>query len=98
MSTAKIYEGTLGLTLDIFISGVESFTGIQNAKLFVTPPDTKIEEEWPVTLEMESKVFRHVVLSKPLVRGTYKVQPYFELGDFKGRWGALSFSVSRIYT
>ena len=98
MSTAKIYEGTLGLTLDVFISGVESFTGIQNAKLFVIPPDTKIEEEWPVTLEMEAKVFRHVVLLKPLVRGTYKVQPYFELGDFQGRWGALTFSVSKIHT
>lgn len=99
MSDGKIYEGSEGVVFDIAIRNVESFSGMTNAKIFVIPPDTKVEEEWPVTLEMEDKLFRHVCPpDKKLARGTYKIQPYFELGTFKGRWGTVLVPVHKIYT
>jgi hypothetical protein len=96
---AKIYEGVEGLVIDAHINNVESFTGMVNYKFFVIPPDTKIEEEWPVTLEMNDLVFRHVCPpEKKLVKGTYKIQPYFELGTFKGRWGTFLLVLHKNYT
>ena len=96
---AKLYEGTTGFVLDVEIDGVASLVGIANAKLFVIPPRSSDEEEWPVTVVVEDKLLRHVVpASAPVVRGTYRIQPYFELDGFKGRWGAITLVVHKEQT
>ena len=99
MSQAKLYAGTVGFVLDVKINGVESLQGVTGAKFYVVPPRTKEEEIWPVTIEVADKLFRHVIpQDKPVVRGTYKIQPYFELGDFKGRWGMITLQVDKEMT
>lgn len=87
----SLYEGMIGVVFDIEIVGIDSLTGVQNASLHVMRPDGT-EEQWAVTLQMETNVFRHISTT-PLVAGRYKVQPYFELGDFQGRWGTVNFKV-----
>ena len=96
---AKIYQGVEGLVVVAHIRNVESFTGLVNAKFFVIPPDTQVEEEWPVTLDTEELTFVHVCPEgKQIVKGTYKIQPYFELGTFKGRWGTFFLVLHKNYT
>ena len=97
--SAKLYEGTTGFVLDVEIDGVASLAGVANAKLYVIPPRSRDEEEWSVTVEVEDKLFRHVIpADAPVVRGTYRIQPYFELEDFKGRWGSITLVVDKEQT
>lgn len=99
MAIAKLYEGTTGFVLDIKILNCDNFSGITNAMFFVKPPKSKIEEEWSVTVEVDDGIFRHVVPDDYLlVPGTYRIQPYFEVDDFKGRWGTVTLEVDKEYS
>ena len=91
----NLYEGMIGVVFDIEIVGIDSFTGVENASLHVRRPDGT-EDQWAVTLQMETKVFRHVNTT-PLMVGIYKIQPYFKLGDFQGRWGTVNFRVKNYW-
>ena len=75
---AKIYEGTRGFVIDVPIRGIESLSGIQHAHLYVMAPGCTEPQVWPVTLEAELGVLRHVVPDDaPLVAGRYLIQPVF---------------------
>jgi len=95
----KIYEGTVGFVFDIELEHMHDLLGdVVNQKLLVQKPDGT-EEDWPVTIEMEEKVFRHVVPeNKPLLPGTYRFQPYLEYGYFKGPWGTVRVKVHRRFS
>jgi len=95
----KIYEGTVGFIFDFEIDHMEEVLGeITNQKLKVQKPDGT-EEEWPVTIDMEAKTFRHIVPSdKPLIAGTYRFQPYLEYNTFKGTWGTVKLKVTRKFS
>lgn len=89
----SLYEGMVGVEFNIEILGVESFTGLLNQALHVMLPDGTTTE-WAATLDHDNLVFQHVT-TEPLAAGRYKIQPYFELGDFAGLWGPVEFWVKR---
>ena len=98
MNGARIYEGTDGFIIDIEIVGLESFEDIANTKLYVLVPGSETEEIWEAEMVPGTKTMRSVLFQKPLVKGEYKIQPYFEINSFKGKWGTVSLHVNKKYT
>jgi hypothetical protein len=100
---AEPIAGTTGLVIDIPLldkdGALIGLDGVLTCDLKVIPPKSKIEETWPATLQSGVGA-RHVVPDdKPLEGGTYKIQPYLELGSgFKGRWGAVTMLVLKTHT
>ena len=92
----EIYEGVVGLVIDVKIEGVVSLAGVEEAKLYALPPGAKEsqEEAWHVDVIHDDFIFRHIVpQEKPLKAGTYRLQPSFRLGAYNGRFSTVEFTV-----
>jgi len=92
----EIYEGVVGLIVDIKIEGVLSLSGVEEAKIYALPPGAKESEEevWPVEVLEEDFIFRHIVPEdSPLKAGVYRLQPSFRLGAFSGRFSTVELRV-----
>lgn len=94
MAQKPIYAGAKGVELKVNISGVDTLNGAVNCKYYVIGPGETDEAEWVATPITDTNTLVHkTAQDEPLLEGTYKIHPYFELGDFKGRWSPVSFIV-----
>ena len=97
--SAVIYEGTVGLVIDVRIDGVDSLEGVTEAKLHVLEPGAETEVDWSVDVKVGNRLFRHIVAQEsPLKAGRYRIQPSFRLGDFSGRFTPVILDVASTYS
>lgn len=89
-----IYVGTTGLSVKVELVNVETLNGAVNCKFYVMIPGEEAEATWVATPIVDTNILEYKIpANAPLVEGTYKLHPYFELGDFKGRWSPVNLIV-----
>jgi hypothetical protein len=87
---SKIYKGAIGLLVEIDLQ--EDISAATIKRIYVKKPDGTIVT-WSATVYDTTKL-HYVTQSTDLAAaGKYKLQPYIEIGDFKGRGTPVSFTV-----
>jgi hypothetical protein len=94
MAENKIYKGDVGT---VFIVDVgESLADASVVKLYVAKPNGEAPE-WAATKYGDTSLKYTAAQGDLDVAGLYKVQPYVEKPDWKGRGNTVSFTVHEYF-
>lgn len=90
-----IFEGSIvPISLVVMLPSIE---GINNVKFSAKLPDGSDVEWTNININVAQRKLKYIPLT-PWVAGRYKVQPYFEIGDFKGYGTTVTFDVYKKFT